>query len=122
MEGERRLGPLVVVRRLGAEAGAAATGCEVVERSLEPVAAEEPVEGVLCPQPVLGIAGDGEGGELGERRGGGPITVAPSATSCLIFSRRAGRMVSPGASTSPCCASSAIEMPSAWKNASPSVP
>ena len=28
---------------------------------------------------------------------------------------------SPGASTRPACASSAIEMPSAWKNASPSV-
>ena len=31
------------------------------------------------------------------------------------------RNVSPGASTSPACASSAIEMPTPWKNASPSV-
>ena len=28
----------------------------------------------------------------------------------------------PGLSTSPACCSSAIEMPNAWKNASPSVP
>ena len=70
VDGERRFGALVVVRRLLAEPVAAAAGREVVERPVEAVAAEEPVERPLRALRVLRIAGDGERGELGrdERR------------------------------------------------------
>ncbi len=71
MEGERRLGPFVVVRRLGAEPVAAAAGREVVEGPVEPVAAEKPVERPLRAQPVLGVAGDGERRQFGLDEGGG---------------------------------------------------
>ena len=71
VEGERRLRPLVVVRRLVPEAVAAASGGEVVQRALQLVAAEEPIERVLRPDPVLRVRCDGERGQLGldERRG-----------------------------------------------------
>ena len=48
-----------------AEPVAAAAGGEVVQRPVQAVAAEEPVEGPLRTQPVLRIAADGEGGQLG---------------------------------------------------------
>ena len=48
-----------------AEPVAAAAGREVVERPVQPVAAEEPVERAPCADAVLGIAGDGERSELG---------------------------------------------------------
>src|SRR5581483_11245140 len=44
---------------------AAAACCEVVQRLLEAVAAEEPFERTCRPDPVLGRTGDREGGELG---------------------------------------------------------
>ena len=65
MEGERRLGALVPVRRLGAEPVAAATGGEVVERSLQAVAPQEPLEGADRPATVTGIARDGVGSQFG---------------------------------------------------------
>ena len=71
MDRERRLGALVVVRRLLAEPVTAAAGREVVQRLVEPVAAEEPVERPLRTQTVLGVAGDGERGQLRRDEGGG---------------------------------------------------
>ena len=43
--------------------------------------------------------------------------IVPVTSVVAVISRNA----SPGSSTRPGCASSATEMPSAWKNASPSV-
>ena len=56
MEGERRLGALVLVQRLAAEPVAAAAGREVVERLLQAVASEEPLERARRPDAVLGLA------------------------------------------------------------------
>ena len=64
MKGERRLRTLVGVQILLAEAVAATAGREVVQRSIEPVAAEEPIEGALGAGAVLGLAGDDERREL----------------------------------------------------------
>ena len=58
MEGKRRLGALVRVQVVFAEAVAAAAGREVVERPVEPVAAQEPVERSLGAGAVLGLARD----------------------------------------------------------------
>src|SRR5205085_1603298 len=78
MEGDRRFGAFVVVQRLGTEPVAAAAGCEVVERSLQAVAAEEPLERLDRPASVFGSARQGEGGELGfdERCGVERLLVA----------------------------------------------
>src|SRR5690242_17191690 len=65
MEGERRLRALVLVERLAAESVAAAAGREVVERLLQTVAPEEPLEGARRPEAVIGVGGDREGGKLG---------------------------------------------------------
>ena len=65
VEGERRFGALVVVQIVAAESVAAAAGCEVVERPVQAVAAEEPLE---CPDragAVLSAARDREGAQLG---------------------------------------------------------
>ena len=65
MEGKRRFGALVRVQVGLAETVAAASGCEVVERTVEPVAAEEPVERVARARPVLRLARHDERGEFG---------------------------------------------------------
>ena len=65
MKGERRLGALVGVQIVFAQTVAAATGREVVERAVEPVPAEEPVEGALGTGTVLGLARDPERSQLG---------------------------------------------------------
>ena len=65
VEGKRGLGSLVVVRRLLAEAVAAPARGEVVERTTQAVAAEKPFERVVCPESVVRVSGDGEGGQLG---------------------------------------------------------
>ena len=64
MEGERRLRAFVVVDRLAAEPVAAAAGREVVERPLQAVASEEPLE---CPRGSRSVtvrARDRECGDL----------------------------------------------------------
>ena len=70
VERERRLGALVSVDLLVAEAVAAASGREVVQRPIEPVASQEPVERGLSSRPVHRIVGRGESSQLGldERR------------------------------------------------------
>ena len=71
VEGERRLGAFVVVQLLAAEPVAAAARREVVERLLQAVAAQEPLERANCPDAVLGVVGDSEGAQLGfDERGG----------------------------------------------------
>ena len=65
VECEGRFGAFVLVEGVPAEPVAASSGCEVVERLLQPVAAEEPLEGARRTDPVLRLAGDGERGELG---------------------------------------------------------
>src|SRR4051812_31672616 len=71
MEGERRFRSLVLIERLLAEPVAAAAGREVVQRLLQAVAAEEPLERPRRANSVLGRAGDGERSELGlDQRGG----------------------------------------------------
>ena len=64
MEGECGFRSLVVVRGLLAEAVAAPARGEVVERTSQAVAAEEPFERVVCPQSVVRVSGDGKGGQL----------------------------------------------------------
>ena len=94
VESERRLGALVVVGGLVAEAVAAAAGREVVEGPLESVAAEEPVEGALGAQAVLGVAGDRERRELGldERRGVERLLVArPGSRLVAVAAAVAGQ-------------------------------
>ena len=71
VHGECRFGALVVVGRLLAQPVAAPSGREVVERPVEAVAAEEPVERLLRALGVLQVAGDGERGQLGGDEGGG---------------------------------------------------
>ena len=53
MERERRLGAFVLVERLAPEPVAAAAGREVVERLLQIVASEEPLERSRRPDAVL---------------------------------------------------------------------
>ena len=65
MEGERRFGAFVHVDRFGAEPVAAAAGREVVERLLQAVASEEPLERARRSDAVLGLVRDCERGELG---------------------------------------------------------
>ena len=90
VEGERRLGALVCVQVLLAEAVAAAAGREVVERPVEPVAAEEPVErraarGVPCSgSPVTANAAssastnaDASSGCSSPAAGRGLVAMAP---------------------------------------------
>jgi hypothetical protein len=60
-----RLGAFVLVARLFAESVAAASGCEVVERSLEAVASEEPLERMRRPNAVLCLSGERERNQLG---------------------------------------------------------
>src|SRR6478672_7521989 len=78
VQGERRLCAFVVVGGLVAEAVATAAGCEVVEGALEPVTAEEPVEGALGSQAVVGVAGGRERCQFGfdERRGVERLLIA----------------------------------------------
>src|SRR5690348_10284913 len=80
VERECRLGAFVRVQVFGAEAVAAAAGCEVVERAIKMVTTEEPLERVPGAHAVLGVAGDCEGGELGfdERCGVERLLVAGS--------------------------------------------
>ena len=71
MERERRFGAFVLVERVAAEAVAAAAGREVVERLLQAVTAEEPLEGARRPHPVIDRSRDREGGQLRlDQRGG----------------------------------------------------
>ena len=70
MERERRLGALVAVQRLAAEAVAAAAGREVVERQVEAVASEKPLERAPRANAVLGLVRDGERHELRLDEGG----------------------------------------------------
>jgi hypothetical protein len=65
VEGERRLGAFVVVQLLAAEPVAAAARREVVQRLLQAVAAEEPLERSDRSDSVLGVVSDGEGAQLG---------------------------------------------------------
>src|SRR5581483_1033799 len=65
MESERGFGALIVVQRVATEPVAAAAGCEVVQRPLQPVAAEEPFECADRAGAVLGLTRDGEGAQLG---------------------------------------------------------
>ena len=92
MERERRLGALVAVQRLAAEAVAAAAGREVVERQVQAVASEEPLERVARANAVLGLVRDRERHELGlDERGrverllvavaGGRLLAAASAVA-----------------------------------------
>ena len=101
--GERRLGALVVVRRLLAEPVAAAAGREVVQRPVEPVAAEEPVERLLRAQPVLRVAGDGERGQLGldERRRVERLLVAAAGRRLVAARGRRGRSAAASPSARP---------------------
>ena len=71
MERERRLRALVLVQRLAPEPVAAAAGGEVVERFLQAVAAEEPLERPDRARAVLRIAGRGVRGQLGLDESGG---------------------------------------------------
>src|SRR6478752_9624671 len=71
VEGERRLGAFIVVQLLSPEPVAAAARREVVERLLQAVAAQEPLECSNCPDAVLGVVSDSEGTQLGfDERGG----------------------------------------------------
>ena len=94
MEGERRLGALVVVRVSLAETVAAAARCEVVEGPAEPVAAEEPVEGTLRAFPVLRLAGDAPDASTDSRAFGAvdPTTVRGRPWLRYWPPRRIGRL------------------------------
>ena len=71
VEGERRLGSFVVVQRIAAEPVATAARREVVERLLQAVAAQEPLERSNRPDSVLGLVRDGKRTQLGfDERGG----------------------------------------------------
>src|ERR1044071_5151807 len=71
VEGERRLGPFIVVQRIAAEPVAATARREVVERLLQAIAAEEPLECSNRPDSVLGLVCGSEGTQLGfDERGG----------------------------------------------------
>ena len=99
MERERRFGAFVLVQRLAAEPVAAAAGREVVERLLQAVAAEEPLERARRPDAVLGRAGDREGGELGlDQRGGVERLLVAGVRHRLV--RGAGRGGRRGAAAS----------------------
>ena len=65
MEGERGFGALVCVEVRFAETVAAASCREVVERTVEPIAAKEPVEGITRPPSVVTVPGRGKRTELG---------------------------------------------------------
>src|SRR5438876_1056237 len=71
MEGESRFGAFVVVQRFASQAVAAAAGCEVVERSAQAVATEEPFERLAGATSVLPLACDGESGQLRLDQSGG---------------------------------------------------
>ena len=70
MEGQRGFGALVRVEVGLAETVAAASCCEVVERAVEPIAAQEPVERIARSRCMLAVARRGERGELGLDEGG----------------------------------------------------
>ena len=78
VERERRLGALVAVQVVDAEAVAAAAGREVVQRPVEAVPPEEPVERRAGADGVLRVAAGGERGQLGldERAGVERLLVA----------------------------------------------
>src|SRR5579862_4943887 len=64
MERERRLRAFVLVERRTAEAVAATPGCEVVQRFVELVASEEPLECACRTDAVLAGARECEGGQF----------------------------------------------------------
>src|SRR4029453_7059381 len=64
MESERGFGALVCVEVGLAETVAAASCCEVVERAVEPIAAQEPVERVARAGSVFPVARRAKRGEL----------------------------------------------------------
>src|SRR6187551_1311906 len=70
MEGQRGFGALVFVEIGLAEAVAAASGREVVERAVQPISPQEPVERGACTRSVLPVPRRDERSELGldERR------------------------------------------------------
>ena len=78
VEGERRLGAFVVVQRIVAEPVAAAARREVVERLLQAVAAQEPLERANRSSSMLGLVSDSEGNQLrfDERRGVERLLIA----------------------------------------------
>ena len=96
---KRRLGALVAVQRLAAEAVAAAAGREVVERQVQAVAPEKPLERVPRANAVLCLVRDGEGHELGLDEGGGVerllVAVAGSrlAAAASAVTRQAKEVV-----------------------------
>ena len=80
MQRERRLGTLVVVGRLRAEPVTTASGREIVERPVEAVVTEEPIERGLCTHGVLRVAGSRERGQLRrDDRGGVEGLLVPTA-------------------------------------------
>ena len=64
VEGERRFRAFVVVQRVASESVAAAAGRKVVERLLQAVATEKPLERANRPCSVLGLARDAERAQL----------------------------------------------------------
>ena len=85
MEGERGLGALVCVEVGLAEAVAAASRREVVERAVEPIAAQEPVERVARARSVLRVARRDECSELGlDERGRVERLLVPLAGRGLV--------------------------------------
>ena len=83
VEGERRFRALIVVQCVASEPVAAAAGSEVVERPLQAIAAEEPLECHDGPCSVFAFARDGEGAQFGfdERRGIEGLLVAGAPRS-----------------------------------------
>ena len=99
VEGERRLGAFVVVQLVLAEPVAAAARREVVERLLQAVAAQEPLERSNRPDSVLGLVSDSEGTQLGfdERGGVERLLVAGArrrlASAAAVVTRKPERVL-----------------------------
>jgi len=89
VEGQGRLGAFVVVQRVAAEPVAAAARREVVERLLQAVAAQKPLERSNRPDPVFSSVSDGEGSQLGFDERGGVERLLVARSRCRLASAAA---------------------------------